>query len=288
MTRRKQRQNQQTTHVDLRNQHVETQYIAAGNIHVTALASNASILEKRNRQIMLDRVKHIWITGFLDKSLHLESPIVLKLHSQPNAIENLLYPLLQELDLNGKILPTTTSIVEAYENANKALLILGGPGSGKTTLLLELTNHLLEQAKQDDIHLIPVVFNLSSWSLKQQPLQEWIIEELITRYQVPREVSQSWVENNQLLPLLDGLDEVSQKNRSACIDVINAYRKDHGLTSIVICCRLTEYESLIKKKQKLRLLGAVIIQPLTFQKIDEYLSQRGEQFALLRLSLIHI
>ncbi len=56
-----------------------------------------------------------------------------------------------------------------YDEADGALLILGEPGSGKTTLLLELARDLLDRAEQDETHRMPVVFNLSSWAVKQQP-----------------------------------------------------------------------------------------------------------------------
>src|SRR6266487_1142515 len=102
----------------------------------------------------------------------------------------------------------STSIVQIYDNAGGELLILGEPGSGKTTLLLELTRELLIRATKDETHPIPVVFNLSSWAVKHQPLTNWLVEELNTKYQVPRKLGQVWVEANQIMPLLDGLDEV--------------------------------------------------------------------------------
>lgn len=94
-------------------------------------------------------------------------------------------------------LPPGTSITKVYEDAGGELLILGEPGSGKTTLLLELTRHLLDRAEQDDKLQMPVVFNLSSWATKQQPLAQWLVEELMTKYQVPRKLGQAWVNTNQ-------------------------------------------------------------------------------------------
>src|SRR5205823_11920341 len=114
-----------------------------------------------------------------------------------------------------------------YDNAGSELLILGEPGSGKTTLLLELARDLLNRAQQDPFHPIPVVFNLSSWAVKRQPLTDWMVEELNSKYQVPYIVGQSWINTNQVLPLLDGLDEVAPRYRAGCVDAINAYRREH-------------------------------------------------------------
>ena len=107
------------------------------------------------------------------------------------------------------------SVSAVFDQTAKALLILGGPGAGKTTLLLELARDLLDQAKQDLEHPLPVVFNLSSWAARPRPLAEWLVDELRERYVVPRKLGQAWVEGDLILPLLDGLDEVTRRTGRA-------------------------------------------------------------------------
>jgi predicted NACHT family NTPase len=80
-----------------------------------------------------------------------------------------------------------------FDDAGEALLILGAPGSGKTTLLLELTRELLDRAERDDADPIPVVFNLSSWSVRRPPLKDWLVNELASAYVVPFRVGREWV-----------------------------------------------------------------------------------------------
>src|SRR5262249_31896334 len=138
-------------------------------------------------------------------------------------------------------LPAGTRISQVYDAAEGELLILGAPGSGKTTLLLGLARDLLSRAEQDEHHPLPVVLNLSSWATKHQPLADWLVEELNRAYQVPRPLGQTWVETDQILPLLDGLDEVALKDRTACIETINTYRQEHGLLPLVICSRSADY-----------------------------------------------
>src|SRR5207248_2990879 len=114
----------------------------------------------------------------------------------------------QQSDQSACLLPPGTRITQVYDDAGGELLILGEPGSGKTTLLLELARDLLDRANIDDTSPMPVVFNLSSWAVKRQSLTKWLVEELHTKYQVPRKLGQVWVDADQILPLLDGLDEV--------------------------------------------------------------------------------
>lgn len=61
---------------------------------------------------------------------------------------------------------------------------------------------------REPTHPIPVVFNLSSWAQRRQPLTAWLIEELEAKYQIPRKISPGWINTDQILPLLDGLDEM--------------------------------------------------------------------------------
>ena len=137
--------------------------------------------------------------------------------------------------------PLGTRIPEVYDAANGQLLILGAPGSGKTTLMLELARDLLARAEQNAQQQMPVIFTLSSWAAKQQPLAEWMIEELINKYQVPHQLAHVWVETDQILPLLDGLDEVETLNRTKCIEAINTYHQEHAFLPLVVSSRSADY-----------------------------------------------
>jgi len=141
---------------------------------------------------------------------------------------------------------------------------------------------LLEGARNDDTHPMPIVFLLSSWATKRQPLTEWLIAELHTKYQIPTGIATSWVEADKVLPLLDGLDEVTAPHRAACIKAINTYRQEHGLLPTVVCCRQADYFAL---STPLQLRAAVVVQPLTTEQIESSLTSGGEDLAVLREAL---
>jgi DNA polymerase III delta prime subunit len=207
------------------------------------------------------------------------------LQEQPDAVANPWRLIIQESEQASAPLPVGTRIVEVYDAAGGELLILGEPGAGKTTLLLELGRDLLSRAERDPAHPIPVVFNLSSWvRRKRQSLVLWLREELETKYHVPRSVGSDWISSNQILPLLDGLDEVDASSLSACIQAINDYHQGHSLVPLVICCRVSDYRS---QANQLELFRAVAIQPLTTEQITAYFEQIGERVASLRIAFTH-
>jgi hypothetical protein len=238
---------------------------------------------QQNRQQLLARVRTFWIKGVLEQSLHSATLIALGLQEQPDAVAlNPLRLYLQQPYEQAQSLPPGTRITQVYDDANGELLILGEPGSGKTTLLLELARELLDRAKSDKNFPMPVVFNLSSWVVKRKSLVDWLVEELHSKYQVPRKLSQSWVDTDQVLPLLDGLDEIAIAYRAACVEAINAFRQEHGLLPVVVCSRSAEYLTL---KQHVFLAYAVEVQPLTNQQINEYLTSVGTPSEAVRAAL---
>jgi hypothetical protein len=176
-------------------------------------------------------------------------------------------------------LPQGTSILQVYDEAHGDLLILGEPGAGKTTLLLELTEVLIERAKKDPSHPLPVVFSLSSWTRQRKPLDEWMVEELDKKYRISRRLAEAWVRQDQIMPLFDGLDEVAEDYRNDCVKKINAYQHDHSAVPIVVCSRSTEYFAV---KERLYLQCAVVIQPLTKAQIDTSLEALGSAVSELR------
>jgi hypothetical protein len=229
----------------------------------------------RNRRAMIEKVWAIWITGVLQPSLPQDILVNLGLTERPALVTRAL-DLLVQPDLADRVQAPGTPLIEVFDRLDRALLILGAPGAGKTTLLLTLACDLLQRAAQDQEQPIPVVFLLSSWAAQRRPLAVWLVDELQQRYDVPRKIGQGWIDADQVLPLLDGLDEVQSEHRVACADAINTFRQDHGLLPLAVCTRITEYEAL---GLQLRLQGAIVIQPLTRPQVDSYLAQVGQPLA---------
>lgn len=233
----------------------------------------------RNRQALLNKVKNYWVKGVLETSLHDQVAIVLGLELRPDAVASPWNLTIAAESQTSRSLPPNTPIVSVFDQMGigRTLLILGDPGSGKTTTLLQLTRDLLHRAEQDVGHLLPVVLNLSSWADNQRSLSvtsgaafaDWIVSELNTKYQIPRKIAQPWVEKQQLLLLLDGLDEVPVKYRITCVAAINTFQQEYG-TELVVCSRIKDYEALT---DRLNVQTAVYLHALTTEQIYHYLDQ---------------
>ena len=266
-------------------QQAQGSYIAqathGGTATVQVVLPSAPVQEQ-NRARFLVRLRYQY-DALWDQSLQGSALLTLGLTKQPDAVLHHTGLLFLSSQQPEQPLPSDTSIDEVYDKAGHELLILGEPGAGKSMLLLALARKLLERAEQDAQHPIPVILPLSSWAQKRLPLTIWLAEQLSLLYDVPLQVSHGWLQTNQVLPLLDGLDEVPQQVRRGCIEAIIAYRKEH-LVPLVVCSRRAEYEE-IERSQRLVLHCAVVIEPLSREQVEAYLDRAGQSLAAVRAVL---
>jgi hypothetical protein len=227
-------------------------------------------------EILRRRVKEYWVDGVLRHSLYNEVLISLGMRHTDEFVDA---PWKYTVELSDSVGsgPLVDRDVNAVYDATGLLLILGEPGSGKSTTLLDLARTLLDRAGKDIRERVPVVLNLSSWN--KQPLVEWMSSELSEKYRVPRKIARSWLQQDYLLPLLDGLDEVETSVRQNCVATINEFIEKCNPSGLVVCCRLNEYRWL---PERLKLNGAICLEPLSPQEVKRYLDRGGSKLAALR------
>jgi hypothetical protein len=237
--------------------------------------------ERHNRNVMLRRVRTVWLQDVLEKSLHGGEIIDLGFAYRPSALADSGVPAWQQAAEYDYLLPVGTTIDEVFAAAGGELLILGEPGAGKTTMLLQLVSHLLAQAEGDERCPMPAVFSLAGYD-GGRPFDEWLVDELANNYEVPRKLGAAWISSAAFIPLLDGLDEVDADQRRACAEAINAFRHQYEGVSMLVTTRNLDYQAIALR---LNLEKAIMLQPLNADQINEYLARRGKRLAGLRTSL---
>jgi len=241
--------------------------IAGRDVHETAIEQlvynvwedETAAKEQRDRRDVLDLMKRLWITHGLEKSLAGAALIDPIIEVRPDAVAHPWEMVVDTSDQTRELLPAGARIVDVFVEVEGSLLILGELGSGKTAILLELARQAIAWAEQDPTHPIPVVLDLAWWTNRKQRFADWLVDVLSDKYYIKEDAIRTWLENDELLLLLDGLDQVQpQKRREVCVEAINEFCQEHGLISIVVCCRTAAYEVLEKR---LQLRRAICLQP---------------------------
>lgn len=229
-------------------------------------------IRRKNRQLMLDKVERIWIKGYLDPVLNEMKSLKLDLtFAEPEKV--LLRP-----GMSKYVLPDSTHILKIFNELNRRLIILGDKGAGKTVVMLQLARALIQEAS-DANKPIPIILALSSWAARPRPFEEWLRDEVREKYGLNRKVADDLVKGEQLLYLLDGLDEVAETQRDACLQAVHQFLDiERPNVTYVLCSRRAEFESL---PTRLNVKGEIVLQALTTTQIDGYL--RGSEFKGLRI-----
>ncbi|HNB76731.1 MAG TPA: NACHT domain-containing protein [Enterococcus faecalis] len=166
--------------------------------------------------------------------------------------------------------PITLDIVQAFDQSEGKLLILGAPGAGKTVQMYFLIQELLSRAELDENHPIPILYHLSSWVQTRQEFEKWLCEEVPPFYGISRSLFQVWLSGSIFQLLLDGLDEIPVNFRNDCVQAINDFATKYPQVDIVISSRKTDYE---KTKNKLKIQNTLVLEPLTSNIIQDYLAK---------------
>lgn len=142
------------------------------------------------------------------------------------------------LGLASELARPTVSCIDEYDANHGRLAVIGAPGSGKTTTVSALTQELIARAEADAHAPIPVYIRLSHWS-PGQSIEHWLADYLAERHRMdPSEVAGLL---SQVVPILDGLDEVSSTRRVECAREIAAFIEDRPAAQVVLTCRITEF-----------------------------------------------
>lgn len=225
-------------------------------------------------QLLLQSVKEE-VEARLQNSLHNVALINLGKQVQLERIERLWDVEIKTGGSQFELVTSKTSILEIFERMDIAgkLLIRGKTGSGKTTTMLNLAKEMIRRAEADINYPIPVLLDLCSWKNPHQPMTDWLVDELKLKYGLRKNLGKQLLDNKQLLPLLDGLDEVEPSLHESCVRELNAWLQGTTQPLYLVVCSLWGdiQDSSQQDIWQLSLNGVIQLKPLTQEQIQQNL-----------------
>lgn len=152
--------------------------------------------------------------------------------------------------------------IEVASQYNR-LAVLGCPGSGKSTFLKKLG---FEELGKDD-PLIPVFLELKDFQLEKTLDFEQYIAKKLAEFGIayPSIFAEHALNLGGFLILLDGLDEVSEKNRPSVVKHIQEFSNKYEKNRFVLSCRTAAYRYYLAGFQE------VIIADFEDDKIESFI-----------------
>lgn len=154
----------------------------------------------------------------------------------------------------------------------RQLVILGEPAAGKSVLALLLTLGLLPDEP------VPVLLTVSSWDPHQEDLHSWVARRIVEEYPALAnstvygpDAAVRLVVDRRVMPVLDGLDEMSVVLRPAAINAIDRAVGDR--CPLVVTCRTAEYHDAVNRNGRFLAHAAVLeIQPVDIDDAANFLT----------------
>lgn len=170
------------------------------------------------------------------------------------------------------------------------LVVLGASGSGKTMLMIRTLRAIIKTRASGDP--VPVLVPMTSWNPRDETFRFWLEKQLpvdypglgasVTLGRKKTTVIAMLLDNQKIMPILDGLDEMPAE---AGVEVINrlnqAFSDRTRPLRLVMTCRTDDYRKAVGEHREgwdpnpVSAAAAIELNRLDPDKVSSYLTQRG-------------
>ncbi|MFG1919086.1 NACHT domain-containing protein [Micromonospora sp. NPDC048898] len=163
--------------------------------------------------------------------------------------------------------------------APSRLVVLGEAGSGKTELLVGAFQSLLDRSGDD--RRVPVFVPMTAWRSADDP-RRWLVDWLTTNHGFLRQpvsaddgrtLAHALAEDNRLIFILDGFDEIAPEHRA---DVLRSLNTLPSAWPVLLSSRTSEYQALRNVGRVLTDARGIVIKPQRREQVMRYLKNRSE------------
>ncbi|BCL17036.1 NACHT domain-containing protein [Micromonospora sagamiensis] len=170
----------------------------------------------------------------------------------------------------------SNDIVAAFRSLpHRQLMVLGKPGAGKTVFAMLLTLGLIRRPAAGEP--VPVLLSIHLWDAAEL-LDDFVAcrlaedyGDVLAAHGDPLAVARRLVEDQRVLPVLDGLDELPADAVAEAMDRLDLFAA--AGRPLVVTCRGDEYEEAVARSRVLSRAAVVELASVEVEDAITYLSQ---------------
>jgi hypothetical protein len=241
---------------------------------------NPAVLLERAREELAQQVGRQWELESAARGLNRPEPLRVQWSTTSLAVEaaaaEVIGPIAGARAIRLRLHGDAIEMAKVWRQLPaRRLVLIGAAGAGKTSLAVLLVRQLL--ADREPGGQVPVLLSLSGWNPRRQHLDTWLAWRLRELYPIladrdrfGADASARLVDQVQVVPVLDGLDELPAGLRGHAIQALtDAVGSDRPL---VLTCRSAEYQDIVAAAGTPLARAAVLeVEPVTGAQAARYL-----------------
>ncbi|TXS35124.1 NACHT domain-containing protein [Streptomyces sp. uw30] len=157
---------------------------------------------------------------------------------------------------------------------HRRIVVLGPAGSGKSVLADRVTLAYLQRRERG--RAVPVVLPISSWDVRRDGLDDWIVQCLVSQYEVlglnapAEDVARELLDRELILPVLDGFDQLPESVRPLAMRRLNAELDES--VPVLLTSRPEAYAATVASTDVLTAATVLELLPVPLETACAYLA----------------
>ncbi|WDT88494.1 NACHT domain-containing protein [Streptomyces sp. SCSIO-PteL053] len=137
--------------------------------------------------------------------------------------------------------PRTGAVDHVRALHPRRVVVTGESGAGKSVLAGQMILALLETRPAGAP--VPVRIAATAWE-PGRPFDVWFAEQISRRYALSAAEARALVTGHHVMPVIDGVDEMSATHAAALLDQLSTDRRNMDQRPVILTCRTGPYERL--------------------------------------------
>ncbi|MFJ3939257.1 hypothetical protein [Streptomyces parvus] len=137
--------------------------------------------------------------------------------------------------------PRTGAVDHVRALHPRRVVVTGESGAGKSVLAGQVILALLETRPAGAP--VPVRITATAWG-PGRPFDVWFAEQISRRYALSAVEARALVTGHHVMPVIDGVDEMSATHAAALLDQLSTDRRNMDQRPVILTCRTGPYERL--------------------------------------------